>query len=150
MHAPTSRDNKGTSYIIQGLEKLVEEGYNIKLNLVENVSHEELIEQYIECDIFVDQILAGWYGTAAIEAMALGRPAICFLRKSYMKHIDYGDKIPIINAQPSSFYTVLKELIDNKYRLQQIGLKSRKFVEEVHDIKKVTKRLISKYNSLYD
>ena len=101
-------------------------------------------------DIFIDQILAGWYGTAAIEAMSLGRPTICFLRESYLKHINYGNQIPIINAQPSSFYKVLKETIDNKDMLQQIGLKSRKFVEEIHDVKKVTKNLILKYNSLYD
>ena len=150
MHAPTSRDNKGTSYIIKGLEKLVEEGYNIKLNLVENLSHEELKEQYINCDIFVDQILAGWYGTAAIEAMSLGRPTICFVRESYFKHINYGDKVPIINANPSDFYHVLKKSIDNKHLLPEIGLKSRQFVEEIHDVKKVTKSLISKYKSLYD
>jgi glycosyltransferase involved in cell wall biosynthesis len=150
MHAPTSRDNKGTSYIIQGIEKLVEEGYDIKFSLVENLSHEELKVQYINCDIFVDQILAGWYGTAAIEAMALGRPTVCFIRESYFEYINYGDKIPIINANPSNFYPVLKDLIDNKHLLPDIGLRSRQFVEEIHDVKKVTEILISKYMSLYD
>jgi hypothetical protein len=31
----------------------------------------------------IDQIMAGWYGTASIEAMAIGRPVICFIRESY-------------------------------------------------------------------
>lgn len=150
MHAPTSRNNKGTSYILDGVKKLIDQGYDIDLNLVENVSHEELISQYVKCDIFVDQILAGWYGTAAIEAMALGRPTICFIRENYFKHIDYGNKIPIINADPSNFYNVLKESIDNKHMLPEIGLKSRQFVEDIHDIKKVTKHLILEYKSLYD
>jgi len=62
--------------------------------LVENISHSELKEKYKECDIFVDQIVGGWYGTASIEAMAIGRPTVCFLRESYFEYIDFGPSIP--------------------------------------------------------
>lgn len=148
MHAPTSRDNKGTSFILNAVNQLLREGYPIRLLLPENVSHQQLKHLYVECDIFIDQILAGWYGTATIEAMAIGRPSICFIRESYFKYINYGSEIPIINAEPSTIYKVLKATIDQKQDLPFIGLQSRAFVEKVHDLKKVTRLLIDEYQKL--
>jgi glycosyltransferase involved in cell wall biosynthesis len=148
MHAPTSRGNKGTFFIEEAIDQLVREGYLIRKLFVENVTHAELKQRYLECDIFIDQILAGWYGTASIEAMALGRPTICFIRESYFKHIDYGERIPIINAEPSTIYDVLKKIIQDKHLLPDIGKKSRAFVEDIHDLKKLTKTLIDIYNNL--
>jgi glycosyltransferase involved in cell wall biosynthesis len=148
MHAPTSRGNKGSLFIINAIDKLINEGYPVKMLLVENVTHNELKKKYIECDIFVDQILGGWYGTASIEAMAIGRPTVCFIRESYFKYIDYGKAIPIINANPLTIYEVLRFLIDNKHLLIEIGKKSRQFVEDIHDSRNVTNRLVEIYNSL--
>src|SRR5690606_7236590 len=54
LHAPTSRDNKGTSYILKAINHLIEEGYNIELDLVENLSHAELKMRYASCDLMVD------------------------------------------------------------------------------------------------
>lgn len=148
MHAPTSRDNKGTSFIMEAIDRLMKEGYPVKPLLIENITHAELKLKYIECDIFVDQVLGGWYGTASIEAMATGRPTVCFIRESYFEYIDYGDKIPIINATPSTIYEVLKNMIAHKNHFPEIGKKSRAFVEEVHDLKKLTKHLVKIYKEL--
>lgn len=148
MHAPTSRGNKGTSFIMEAMDRLTKEGYNIRKLLVENITHAELKLKYLECDIFIDQILGGWYGTASIEAMALGRPTICFIRESYFKYIDYGKEIPIINAQPTNLYEVLKKTIDEKHLLPQIGKRSREFVEKIHDLKTLTNKLIYIYQNL--
>lgn len=148
MHAPTNRGNKGTEFILAALEKLIDEGFNIRILLVENISHDELKLKYKECDIFIDQIVGGWYGTASIEAMAIGLPTCCFVRESYYEHINYGHKIPIINVLPSTVYDVVKDLIINKDKLAEIGLKSRRFVEEIHDLNKVTDKLIDIYNKL--
>lgn len=148
LHAPSHRGNKGTVFILEAIDRLKNNGYNIKLLLVENVSHSEIKEKYIQCDIFVDQLVAGWYGTASIEAMAIGRPVVCFLRESYFKYIDYGDSIPIINANPSTIYEVLKKLILEKYKLPEIGAKSRKFVEKIHALDVCIEKLINIYNKL--
>jgi glycosyltransferase involved in cell wall biosynthesis len=148
MHAPTNRGNKGTSFILEAIDRLLKDGYNIRIHLVENITHDELKMKYLECDIFVDQILGGWYGTAAIEAMAIGRPTVCFLRESYFDFIDYGESIPIINAQPSNIYEVLKETLEERHHLPRLGEKSRIFVENVHDINKIIKRVIEIYKNL--
>lgn len=148
MHAPTHRGYKGTEYIIAAIDRLIDEGYPIRKMLVENVTHAELKQKYIECDLFIDQIMAGWYGTASIEAMALGRPVICAIRKEYFQYIDYGNEIPILHADPDNIYEVVKQAIGDKIALKQIGMKSREFVEKHHDISNTADKLIEYYNRL--
>jgi len=148
MHAPTDRASKGTSIILETIDQLIRDGFNIKKVLVENVPHKDLQERYKECDIFIDQILSGWYGTAAIEAMASGRAVVCFLRDEYYQYINYKDDIPIINSTPGSLYNVIKNLINNRDRLPEIALKSREFVEKIHDVKKISNVLISYYGDI--
>ncbi len=149
MHAPTSRGNKGTEFILKAINELIREGYEIRLLLVENVAHSELKKKYLEADIFIDQIVGGWYGTATIEAMALGTPTICFIRESYFEHINYGSEIPIINAVPETLKDVLISLLEKKELLPEIGKKSREFVEKHHDVRILTKRLIENYKDLH-
>jgi glycosyltransferase involved in cell wall biosynthesis len=150
MHAPTDKGNKGTDFIIDAIDRLIIEGYKIRLDLVENIEHGELILRYAQCHIFIDQILAGWYGTATIEAMAIGRPVIVSIRNSYFNNIDFGEIIPAINADPDSIYHVIKETISMGYDyLAKKGEESRKFVEEIHDCRKITSKLIEIYNEVY-
>jgi hypothetical protein len=142
LHAPTNKDNKGTVFIEEAINKLIREGYPIILDLVENVTHIELKKRYVACDLFIDQLTGGWYGAAAVEAMAVGRPTICFIREEYYKYIDFGEKIPIINANQDNIYDVIKRLVMSKEDLAKIGLNSRLFVEDVHDHHKITKTLV--------
>lgn len=147
MHAPTSRANKGTSFIIAAIERLIEEGYMIDFNLCEGLSHKELKEEYIKCDLCIDQVLGG-YGTVAIEAMAIGRPVISYLRDIHFNESTFPGGIPIIVANRDDIYDVLKQTIEAKDRLQKIGLQSRKFVEKHHDVRVLTRRLVGLYKAL--
>ncbi len=132
MHAPTDRGAKGTMYFEAAVDKLIAAGYPVKKILAQGLTHQEIKKAYKACDIFVDQLLAGWYGTASIEAMAMGKPVVCFLREDYREFCDYFDEIPIINANPDDVYERLAELVENPDRLRQIGLDSRRYVEEYH------------------
>lgn len=149
MHAPSHRGSKGTEYIIAAIQRLASEGYKLELNLVENTTHSKLKEEYTKCDFFIDQIMSGWYGTATLEAMASGRPVICSVRRSYFEHIDYGHIIPIIHADPDCIYDSIRYMMDNREKLPEIGQSCRKFVEEVHDIGKVSGILIDYYKKMW-
>lgn len=149
MHAPTHRGFKGTDFIIQAIERLKTEGYNIYFDIVENVTHDELLDRYKLCHLFIDQILGGWYGTASLEAMATGRPVVVSLRPDYFKYIDFSDKIPAIHADPDIIYDVLKITLDNgiEYLIEK-GKQCRQFVEMYHDVRVVTKKLVNFYSKL--
>ena len=147
MHCPTNRKQKKSDYIEAALNKLISEGYRFNYKCVTNVSHEELVQEYITADIVIDQ-LNGWFGTVAIEAMALGRPVIA----GYYPHLCHYDeryeKMPIINADIFNIYGVLKDILEEKYDLESISRASREFAIRVHDVKSVAKQLISIYGSI--
>ena len=120
---------------------LESEGYNIELRLIEGVKHEELVREYRNCDIFIDQISIGWYGTAALEAMAVGRPSCAFIDERYYQYIDYAEEIPVVNINKENVTEQLRNLLDNSEGLHSLGYRSRKFVEKYHDVKNVSKKL---------
>lgn len=149
MHAPTHKGFKGTAFIEKAVRQLQAEGFSIDFDLVENVTHAELKERYKQCHLFIDQILGGWYGTASIEAMALGRPVMVFIREEYLSYIDYGDKVPVYSADPDTIYDVLKSVLTAGYdELEKRSHMSRRFTEEVHDVTVLTRQLIQLYQSL--
>ncbi len=149
MHAPTHRGFKGTAFIIKAIDELRAEGFSIDFDLVEGVRHDELMERYRACQIFIDQIMGGWYGTATIEAMGIGRPVVVSIRESYFQYIDFGNRIPAVHADPECIVEVLRGLLNKGYdELTKLGLESRKFVEEYHCVKKVTDKLVSIYESV--
>lgn len=145
MHAPTHRGNKGTIFVVEAIDRLIAEGYPVEKVLVENVSHSQLKEYYKNCHIFVDQLLAGWYGTASIEAMAIGRPVLCNINEDYYKYVDYGEQIPIIHVDPETIYEKLINLVQSRNNLEHIGMKSKEYVENVHDIRVVVNQLTGFY-----
>ena len=67
--------------------------------------------RYRDADIVVDQLLAGWYGGFAVEAMALGKPVIAYLRESDLHHVPAGDArgVAADPSHPTSIYDVLKD-----------------------------------------
>ena len=147
VHAPTRVKYKKTEYIENAIQRLKNEGYKFKYKRVTGVSHKQLLEEYKSCDVVIDQ-LNNWYGTVSVEAMAIGRPVVCGYWKEYFKYIDYGEQIPLINASIDNIYNVLKDILDKKYDLHQISKKSRKFVEEVHELNALTNKLIEYYKQL--
>lgn len=145
LHTPTNRIFKGTEYIEKAIMRLKEEGFPINWRLVENVNHSTLMEEYQKCDLFIDQISVGWYGTAALEAMAVGRPTCAFIDERYFQYIDYADEIPILKLDKENIVDQLREIIKNKTVFPVIGKNSRVFVEKLHDVNNVSKKLLKIY-----
>lgn len=149
VHAPTSRKKKGTQYLIDAVEKLQSEGVAVELDVVEGVSHAELLERYKEAHICVVSLMGGWYGTSAIEAMALGRPVVSFVRESLFDYIDWtADEVPIISANKNTIYEVLKDVLSHPERLEEIAKESRTFAINRHDYHNVAKNLLNMYQNL--
>lgn len=147
LHAPTKRGFKGTIYIERAIATLQKEGYAIDFKIAEGITHKELFKEYEQCDIFIDQISVGWYGTASLESMAVGRPTCAYIDERYFQYINYADEIPVINVTPENVTDKLRELINNREQLPDIGKRSREFVEKYHDVKNVTKKLIDIYHN---
>ena len=87
------------------------------------------------------------HGIFAIECMALGKPVLCRIDEKFTK---YYQDLPILRTDPDNLYDNLKLLIENPELRRELGEKGRKYVEEVHDSKKVAKQLLGLYKSLYE
>ena len=147
-HAPSDRDVKGTSFILNAVEKLRRDGYAIELQILENLSHDKVLERISDCDVFIDQLHHGWYGGVAVEAMALGKPVICYIREKdliYVSELMVSD-LPIIHSNPDFIYETLRTLLSQSHSsLVQIGRDSRRFVEAWHDPMKIAGEILSIY-----
>lgn len=150
VHAPSHIDVKGTKYIEIAVNELKKEGLEFKFTLVSGMTNAEAKQVYETADILIDQILAGFYGGVAVEAMALGKPVISYLRTGDFKFLppEMVTDMPIINASPETIKDVLRDWIGAKKNLLHLkGIESRRYVEKWHDPHKIAEIALDEYIS---
>ncbi|HXG76743.1 MAG TPA: hypothetical protein VNJ53_09250 [Gaiellaceae bacterium] len=145
LHAPSSRRRKGTEHVLAACE-----GLDADLLLVEDLPHDEAFARFREADIVVDQLNAGWYGLFAIECMALGKPVVCFLHEEAVQRTEqaFGLPVPIVRATKDDLRARLEPLVASAAERRRIGAASRAYAERVHDLERVTDRLLALYARL--
>ena len=145
VHAPSDRARKGTEHVIAACAELP-----VELDVVEGLPHDQARERYRRADIVVDQLNAGWHGVFAIEAMALGKPVVTYLRPDYVERAErgYGTKVPIVSATKETLVDALRPLVESPARRREVGAASRAYVERVHDVERVADRLLDIYSRL--
>jgi glycosyltransferase involved in cell wall biosynthesis len=145
VHAPSSRRRKGTDAVITACE-----GLDVDLELVEGLHHDEAFERYRAADIVIDQLNAGWYGLFAIEAMALGKPVVTFLHDEAVRRTEeaFGTRVPIVSATAETLRERLTPLAASPAERRRVGAASRAYAEHVHDLERVTDRLLALYRRL--
>lgn len=140
VHAPSRRKGKGTEEILSVLRQIE---LDYELILVEGKSQQEALDLYKQADIVIDQISVGTYGVFAIEAMALGKPVITYISEDMKKQ--FPGELPIISSNCRQLRQTVEKLLLNGKERNEIGRKSREYVERYHDYVKVTKYLIQIY-----
>jgi hypothetical protein len=145
VHAPSSRKRKGTEHVATACE-----GLDVELDIVEGVRHDEARRRYERADLVVDQLNAGWYGILAIEAMALGKPVLSYLREEAVRATEreMGVEIPIVPVTKETLRERIADLAASPHERRRIGALSRAYVERIHDADKSADRLIAIYRSL--
>jgi glycosyltransferase involved in cell wall biosynthesis len=112
--------------------------------------HDEARRHYERADIVVDQLNAGWYGIFALEAMALGKPVLGYLREAAVLETEraLGVEVPIVQVTKQTLRERIAELAASADERRRVGHSSRAYVEHVHDADKGADRLIAIYRSL--
>jgi len=145
VHAPTRRGAKGTNRVLSAIETLKEKGYQFDFELLENLPHDTLIDKLKEADIVIDQLLIGWYGVLGLEAMTLGKVTLAYIREDIQNSIP---NLPIVNVNPNNLTKELAEIIEDDKLREEIGKKSRTFVEEYHSEEVISDLLLNYYKDL--
>jgi glycosyltransferase involved in cell wall biosynthesis len=145
VHAPSSRERKGTRWVIEACEQLP-----VELEIVEGLPNDEARVHYERADIVVDQLNAGWHGIFALEAMALGKPVVSYLKPDVIEQSaeGYGVRIPIVPATKGTLHHALQPLVEDAVYRRQVGAAGRAYVEQVHDVDRIADRLLDIYAGL--
>jgi glycosyltransferase involved in cell wall biosynthesis len=122
----------------------------VDLEIVEGVTHTEARRRYAAADIVIDQLKVGWYGVFAIEAMAMGKPVVCFLHDDALSETEkeFQTTVPIVSATPETLEQKLHPLVDSIELRQSIGASSRKYAEQLHDVDRIADQLIAIYERI--
>lgn len=143
-HAPTNRGVKGTGLILEAADRLRKAGYDFELDLVEGLSNQEAKKRYTAIDVLIDQLYAGWYGGLAVEAMALGKPVLVYIREGDLGFIpqEMRQDMPFIQVTPATIEAGMKMALDMPRReLFALAHRSRAYVERWHDPIAIAKRV---------
>jgi len=152
VHAPTHRHFKGTRFVEAAVAQLRSEGLRFEFQCVEAVTREAARRIYQRANLFVDQLLIGWYGGAALELMALGKPVVCRLRDEDLARVpaEMAREMPIVRAGPGDLTDVLREWIRAPAeRRAELGRASRRFAERWHDPRRIAGILRASYEQLH-
>jgi len=146
VHVPSRLMLKGTPSVLQTIEHLKKQ-YNFDFKLIHNVSHAKAVQMVRDCDIMLDQFVIGGFGVASLEAMAMGKPVICYISPNRK---GLPSDCPIVNANQDNLSEVLGKLLENGALRHQIGRRSRAYVEKYHDAHKIARDLVKIYEELIE
>jgi Glycosyl transferases group 1 len=146
VHAPSVKKSKGTEFVEKAIDELKNEGLQFEYKPIVGMKNEEAKQWYKKADIIVDQLHVGWYGVLALEGMALGKPVVVYIREELLEKFEHD--IPIQNANPETAKSSLRELITDYEMRVDLGNRARKYVEQVHDVRKVVPQLVNVYKGV--
>lgn len=146
LHVPTNPIVKGTDYILKAVELLRAEGLKFEFKLIRQLSQEDFYKELANCDVYVDELRCGSYGMSAVEAMAMGKPTVTYVRPDLVPK--YPPNMPLANANPDTVASVLRDLIGDEGLRTDLGLRGRSYVEKYHDSKAVASELMAAYKEI--
>ncbi|QLQ35031.1 glycosyl transferase family 1 [Micromonospora robiginosa] len=130
LHAPSKRWTKGTDRLLPPLQALHDRRI-IELRLVEGLPHHEMRRLVQDCDIVVDQLVMGSYGTFSCEGMAAGKVVVAYLSEG--PHRAAGVRPPIANATPDTLVKTIESLLDDRPAAAALAAEGARYVREHHD-----------------
>jgi len=145
LHAPTNPEFKGTKPIEEAVRKLRGK-YDFDYRRIEKMNHEEAIRLYRDADLIIDQIFCGSYGLLCVEAMALSKPVITYIREDLVP--TFPPELPVWNANPDTIEEKLAELIEHAELRRELGLRGRAYAEKHHAKEVVVDQLLEIYRGL--
>ena len=132
VHAPTNLPIKGTKFIREAISKIKKK---IKYVELTNKSKKDVMLELADADIAIGQMLIGWYGVFALEALAFGCPVICYIRPD-LEH--KFENTPIVPANIENLAEKINALIDQVLDDKEvIKKKSFDYLDKNHNPKLV-------------
>lgn len=143
VHIASNPKYKGTDIIRDQLHKLKD---RIHFEELSNLSHTNLLKQYWQADLIIDQLSAGTYGNASLEAMALGRGVINYLNPLFTQY--EPELPPIIKTEKNNLADTVVFMDEHRDVLFENAAKGKEFIKRHHTYSSVGIQLLSQYKRL--
>lgn len=152
VHAPTDRTIKGTPFVEEAVARIEAESPGaLRLVLVENLPHAEALQRYAEADLVIDQLRIGWYGAFAVEAMAMGKPVICYLHEADLGRVPEAMRVDlrsaVIPADPLSLTEVLRRCVADRAWLRATAEAAAAYARRWHEPRRVAEITLAAYQA---
>jgi hypothetical protein len=146
LHAPSNDAIKGSPMIEAALAELGKR-YDFEYVPVRGLPHAEAMRRYAECDLVIDQVLAGWYGGFAVELMAMGKPVACYMREEDLHVLPPAMRraLPLLRLDPRHLVADLDAILAHRERWAEWGEAGRDFVLAWHDPQRIAAAMIAAY-----
>jgi glycosyltransferase involved in cell wall biosynthesis len=131
---------KGTPIIVEVMRKIEQEIQNVEFKELTGLTTSEMLAEQQKADVIIDQIRYGHWGSTGVEALALGKVLVCYVRPSWETNFlsnfpEYKD-LPVVNVNENNLYETMYELLSNHSRINELKIRSRAFAESHYDAKK--------------
>lgn len=142
LHAPNHRAIKGSDHFERAVDELRAEGVDVELVLLQGVPNDQIREVMGSVDVVADQLIVGWYAMFALEAMAMGKAVMCYLREDLVGLYESvglvaPGEIPLVNCDPMTVKATIRHLAENRHELVELGERGRRYVEDHHSLEYV-------------
>ena len=142
-HVPNHPYFKGTRFLEAVVAQLQMEGFDIEILRINGRPNHEVLRLLADADIVADQFISGFHGYTTLEAMALGKPVLCYLRGPEM--VINSRECPIINVDPDNLYNILQRCARQEIDLPDLGRRGRDYIERFYSVAAVAERLRTLY-----
>ena len=135
-------DVRGRQAVEAAFSALAQEGLKFDAVSVDGADREALRDAVASADVFIDQLVVGWYGPHAVQAMARGKVVLAYIRDDLVAELPAG---VLVNANPRTLAARLREVISDAALRAAVGAAARRFVEGYHASEVVAARLQELY-----
>lgn len=139
VHAPNHRAIKGTAHLQRTVEELRAQGCPVELIQIEKMPNDQLREALRQADVIVEQLVIGWHGIFALEAMCLGKPVLTYIapeleRLYILAGLLRAGELPFLRVDHLSLGAELRACAEGGRPLAEIGRRSRAYVARHHSL----------------
>ena len=131
---------KGTPRIIEAMREIERIMPNVEFIELTGLTLSEMLAEQEKADVIIDQIRYGHWGSTGVEALALGKVLVCYVRPSWESNFlsnfpEYAE-LPVVNANEHNLYQKMFDLLNDDSRISDLKIRSRVFAEAHYDAKK--------------
>ena len=140
---------RGTRHVEEAY-RLLEKKYPNKLELIidGNMPLEKYLNVLNKANIVIDQTYSHSVGINSLYALALGKVVLGGSEPEALESLGVKNS-PVINIRPNAQNIVeqVEILLNNKIKIKALGIESRRYVEKIHNYKRISEKFLETWNS---